>query len=172
MNNELIMALYLQEIFFCMKKKLLSGGIALLCLLAACQPGEQSESKQADAAKDMSATEATMPSAAGGDKDKHGCIPSAGYTWSVLKNNCVRLFEEKGVSMDPVNNKETYTAAAVVLFDEGRTKAEVFLPSEQESIILERKSPADSMWKGNDLELVHEQKYLLKKAGATIYQEP
>lgn len=29
------------------------------------------------------------------DKDEHGCINSAGYTWCELKNKCLRLLEEK-----------------------------------------------------------------------------
>ena len=31
----------------------------------------------------------------GGDKDAHGCIASAGYTWCVVKNKCLRTWEEK-----------------------------------------------------------------------------
>ncbi len=28
------------------------------------------------------------------DKDEHGCIPSAGYTWNADKNQCTRAWEE------------------------------------------------------------------------------
>lgn len=31
----------------------------------------------------------------GGDKDAHGCIGSAGYTYSQVKKDCVRTFEQK-----------------------------------------------------------------------------
>jgi hypothetical protein len=31
----------------------------------------------------------------GGDKDKHGCIGSAGYTWCEAKKKCLRVWEEK-----------------------------------------------------------------------------
>jgi len=31
----------------------------------------------------------------GGDKDAHGCIGSAGYTWCEVKNKCLRVWEEK-----------------------------------------------------------------------------
>ncbi|MBP8016967.1 hypothetical protein KAZ01_03070, partial [Candidatus Gracilibacteria bacterium] len=31
----------------------------------------------------------------GGDKDNHGCIGSAGYTWCGSKNKCIRSWEEK-----------------------------------------------------------------------------
>lgn len=30
----------------------------------------------------------------GGDKDEHGCIGSAGYTWCEGKSACIRLWEE------------------------------------------------------------------------------
>lgn len=40
----------------------------------------------------------------GGDKDAHGCIGSAGYSWCELKNKCLRIWEEKCESI-PVNNK-------------------------------------------------------------------
>ena len=30
----------------------------------------------------------------GGDKDEHGCIGSAGYTWDETKQKCVRVWEE------------------------------------------------------------------------------
>ncbi len=31
----------------------------------------------------------------GGDKDEHGCIGSAGYSWCAAKNKCLRVWEEK-----------------------------------------------------------------------------
>jgi len=37
----------------------------------------------------------TEPSIVGGDKDAHGCIGSAGYTWCESKQKCLRTWEEK-----------------------------------------------------------------------------
>lgn len=31
----------------------------------------------------------------GNDRDAHGCIPSAGYSWCEIKNKCLRNWEEK-----------------------------------------------------------------------------
>ncbi len=31
----------------------------------------------------------------GGDRDIHGCIGSAGYSWCEVKNKCLRVWEEK-----------------------------------------------------------------------------
>lgn len=30
----------------------------------------------------------------GGDRDEHGCIGSAGYSWCAIKNKCLRVWEE------------------------------------------------------------------------------
>jgi len=31
----------------------------------------------------------------GGDRDEHGCIPSAGYSWCEPKQKCLRIWEEE-----------------------------------------------------------------------------
>lgn len=31
----------------------------------------------------------------GGDRDEHGCIPSAGYSWCEAKQKCLRPWEEE-----------------------------------------------------------------------------
>ena len=33
------------------------------------------------------------PQMVGNDADKHGCRASAGYTWSQLKKECIRIFD-------------------------------------------------------------------------------
>lgn len=37
----------------------------------------------------------------GNDKDEHGCITSAGYTWCEVQRDCIRLWE-KGIRMTSV----------------------------------------------------------------------
>ena len=37
---------------------------------------------------------ASCPALIGGDKDSHGCIPSAGYSWCEEKQKCLRVWEE------------------------------------------------------------------------------
>lgn len=63
----------------------------------------------------------------GNDRDKHGCIGSAGYTWSALKKECVRTFELKhtdknAIELISIDN----TQKMIVLFSSDKTKAEVF----------------------------------------------
>jgi len=42
-------------------------------------------------------TEATsiVPTSIGGDRDVHGCIPSAGYSWNETKKACTRAWEDR-----------------------------------------------------------------------------
>ena len=101
----------------------------------------------------------------GGDSDSHGCKASAGYTWSILKNKCIRIFEGTKLSHVEETGK-TYTTAAYVVFE--GNKAELFLDTQKESIILERKSEGDS-WVNGDLQLIPWKGYVLKKAGKIIY---
>lgn len=77
------------------------------------------------------------PKGAGSDKDKHGCKGSAGYTFSVIKNDCVRVFEEK-IQLKEVDNKKTYTSNASVILSEDGKKAEIFLPSSDGSLVLDK----------------------------------
>jgi hypothetical protein len=70
---------------------------------------------------------------AGSDRDTHNCIASAGYTWSELKNDCVRSWEV-GVQFDPSENRSNKTSIASVLFLNG--KAEVFASELKAPVIL------------------------------------
>lgn len=35
----------------------------------------------------------------GGDRDEHGCIGSAGYTWCESKQKCLRVWEEDCIDL-------------------------------------------------------------------------
>ncbi len=67
----------------------------------------------------------------GDDKDEHGCISSAGFTWSALKNECIRLFES-GIRLDPQEGVADKTVSAFLVFksEEEDAKGEVFMPGE------------------------------------------
>jgi hypothetical protein len=100
----------------------------------------------------------------GADSDAHGCKGSAGYTWSVLKKECIRVFE--GTRLNHAEDGKTYTTVAYVIFE--GNKAELFLDTQKESIILERKSEGD-FWTKDDYELIPWKGYVLKKAGKILY---
>ncbi len=64
-----------------------------------------------------------IPPIVGGDKDEHGCIGSAGYTWSQLKQTCIRSFE---LPIQLLNPEGTITAG--LHFSDDLSNAELFLP--------------------------------------------
>lgn len=56
----------------------------------------------------------------GGDLDEFGCKPSTGYSWSVLKNECISIAREGGKYLiGPIGN-------AAFIFGEGARKVELF----------------------------------------------
>jgi len=56
----------------------------------------------------VSEVPATSTPIVGGDKDAHGCIGSAGYTWCEIKQKCLRAWEEKCEALNvPVKKDET-----------------------------------------------------------------
>ena len=76
----------------------------------------------------------------GDDKDKHGCIASAGYTWSETQKDCIRLWE-KGVRMNAVDDAEKML---FLVFSPDSTQVELFFSEEgMPNEILERRG----LWK-------------------------
>ena len=52
------------------------------------------------------------PTMVGGDRDSHGCIGSAGYTWCEAKQKCLRPWEEKcETTANPTAGWKTYTSS-------------------------------------------------------------
>lgn len=105
----------------------------------------------------------------GTDKDANGCVTSAGYRWSLLKKECIRVFEE-GYRLNSIDELkgESITKSAFVVFEESGDKAELFLPDGSDSIILTREKEG-APYKGNDWSLELQNKYSLKKDGQLLY---
>ena len=105
---------------------------ALCLVFASCAD----KPKPAEAAKTEKLPEAPM---VGGDSDAHGCKASAGYTWSVVKNECIRIFET-GIRLDAKAKDLDKSLSAFIVFksDEEDDKAELYLPNEKTSILLDR----------------------------------
>ena len=105
----------------------------------------------------------------GGDLNEHGCKASAGYTWSVLSNQCVRVFEV-AIRLNHYDLKGTIpsTAAFVIFERDNGNKAELFLDTQNQSIILQRKSEGQP-WVKDDWQLISWKGYVLKKAGEIKY---
>jgi hypothetical protein len=69
----------------------------------------------------------------GADRDPHGCIASAGYTWSQLRQSCIRTWQA-AIALQALDSTQSATIRAFILVQP--TQAELFIASEPESIIL------------------------------------
>lgn len=76
----------------------------------------------------------------GGAKDKHGCLVAAGYTWSKIKEECIRPWEGT-VTMNITDTTTSFETAAFVLLDSIQQKAELFIKEEDDSIVLDSIAP-------------------------------
>jgi len=94
-----------------------------------------------------SATEAEMP---GKLKDEYGCISSAGYSWSQLKSECVRIWEQGIPVKDSM--KPYRWAGGYVIFSEDGKRAELHLADIKNASILRKKE-----------NIFENQNFLLKK---------
>jgi len=100
---------------------------------------------------------------AGADRDVHGCIASAGYVWSGVRGECIRLFET-GLAFLPEHPpaQGAMLAAYMVLPSaSGATQAaEVFVPGQAQPLRLHwQHDPAGSRILVN------------RSAGVTVFKE-
>ncbi|OXA76145.1 hypothetical protein SAMN05444397_101353 [Flavobacterium aquidurense] len=146
-----------------MKKVLLFS--VIIALSFSCAKKVSEEKKESKEVSKPAKKDTTPAVVVGGDSDSHGCKASAGYNWSILKKECIRIFENS-TKLSHAEDGKTYSTVAYVIFD--GDKAELFLDTQKESIILERKSEGDS-WVKDDLQLIPWKGYVLKKGEKIIY---
>lgn len=109
-----------------------------------------------------------MSQLVGADADKYGCRSSAGETYSILKKECIQLFNAELTLQSTDGSKMT-----ALLFSKNKKKAEVFLPDQvKPNLILKRKSKnGKSTWvKSGFLLEQTDSAYELKKDGKLIYK--
>nr|WP_302829607.1 hypothetical protein [uncultured Bacteroides sp.] len=100
-----------------MKKK--SFYLMCVCLLlASCGGGRE---KTAETENEVEKT-----AMVGNDKDEHGCIASAGYTWCEVQKDCIRLWE-KGIRMTSVTDAQNIL---FLVFSPDSTQVELFFSKE------------------------------------------
>jgi hypothetical protein len=107
----------------------------------------------------------------GDDADKHGCKASAGYTWSVLKNDCIRIWET-GIQLSQIENNESYKTNATIIVSDDKSKVELFIATEKDgSIMLNQSGSNASTYSAKDYSLSNtNDKWLLKKGDKVIYK--
>ncbi len=71
----------------------------------------------------------------GSDRDEHGCIGSAGYQWSEVQQDCIRVFE-KGIRLKAVGGDQS----AFIVFSPDSSKVELFFSSGDKNEILDRRT--------------------------------
>ncbi|WP_437922240.1 hypothetical protein [Sphingobacterium sp. LRF_L2] len=105
----------------------------------------------------------------GKNKDENGCLVSAGYTWSKVKEECVRPWEGT-ISMNVTDTSSNFETAAFVLIDSTKNRAELFLKEEPESILLDSVSPY--LYASNHYKLRQEDHcWSLTHGGEMLYEE-
>ncbi len=104
------------------------------------------------------------------EKDKNGCMREAGYQWSVLKDDCIRVVDE-GFRLNPANDLSNLEASksAYVLLGKEKLKAEVFLEELPRSIYFTRKSTDDD-FVANKYKLSLKSGYTLSVNDSIIYR--
>ncbi len=146
--------------------KNITVSLFILTTIMSCNWISQDDSEKSNKENELNAKDVVV----GGDKDDDGCLASAGYTWSKLNKECVRVFT--GIQLLPVEkseNQEDAVFATYLLFDESGDNAELFLPNQDDSVIVKRDSKGKP-WRNGDWELIQNKGFQLKKAGKLVYE--
>ncbi len=138
--------------------------ILILLILSSCRLIDQND--ETDENPKVAAT--TKDSTIVNDKDENGCLASAGFVWSKVNKECVKGFS--GIQLNPTNKpgNQDETLSAYVLFNEDASQAEVFLPKDTASIVLNREAKGKP-WVLKDWQLVPWKGYVLKKGAVTMF---
>jgi hypothetical protein len=108
----------------------------------------------------------------GNDADAHGCKGSAGYTWSVIKNECIRPWENT-LQLLPINHEDSSAIiTASVIFSTDSSQAELFMANETENLVLDKiENGYATMTDLNTFDLtVKDNIWTITKSGKAIYK--
>lgn len=136
--------------------------LVVLCTLNSCKLTDE---KKEDKGLNQESKEGTIVA----DKDENGCLASAGYIWSKVNKECVKVFT--GMQLNPTSNleNEDETLSAYILFNEEGDQAELFLPKETSSLVLTQEVK-EKPWVFEDWQLIKEKDgYSIKKADKLMF---
>lgn len=159
-----------------MRKCFLYGclGIGILVSGACSMSKNSMKSQDNKAGKDVAMV--------GNDRDEHGCIGSAGYTWSEALQTCIRLWEN-GIrlkAVGPLKDKgvPAYEGAtdAFIVFSLDSAKVELVTEQGRKKQLLDRRSvPKGYVWNVEDDDTPNVRrvngKWLVERRGKVIYRE-
>jgi len=87
-------------------KNLCGDGVCqeIVCMAIGCPCAETKESCPQDCVENEVEPSNRGQKIIGGDKDEHGCLIAAGYSWCESKNKCLRIWEEscENVKLGPI----------------------------------------------------------------------
>ncbi|WP_338875768.1 hypothetical protein WBJ53_09085 [Spirosoma sp. SC4-14] len=144
-----------------------STAVLLLAVswLASCNNSQTQKNEKATA---DSASAQPTSTVVGNDKDEHGCIGSAGYIWSPVRNDCIRVFEQ--IKLQSIAENSADSAAAFLLFSTDRKQAELFLPGRPEGLVLtETGEKGNQHWTKDSLEIILWKGYVVRMNDKPIY---
>lgn len=98
------------------------------------------------------------------DKDENGCLTAAGYVWSQLNKECIRIYDSAIILYPFANqNNENETLNAYIVFSkDGGNEAEIFFPNSEKGKIFIRIEEGQP-WIFEDWQLVPSKGFILKK---------
>lgn len=105
----------------------------------------------------------------GSDRDAHGCIPSAGYTWSAIKKECIQTFNQD-LKLEELNPKRSYTSEVAVIFSNDKKKAEVYMPERKGGLILNYNAKTKT-WSNGNVVLSHKDRYEIRQGKTVTFAE-
>ena len=117
---------------------------------------------------------ATSAEIVGADRDEHGCIGSVGYTWSEVRKDCIRLFED-GIRTEAVDGSGQ---VMYVVFSPDSLKAELFSSESEGSEVLERRTlPSGGyVWNVEDDDTKNlrytDGAWIISRRGKLIFSQP
>lgn len=156
------------------RMKIITLLLATSLLYMACsnKPAAKKENEKEDATNAILSADTLNPPMTGSDRDEHGCIGSAGYTWSIIKKDCIRIFEI-GIRLNPSIAVADKTSTAFIVFDHDKLRAELFVPGQPgSSVILEYGKKNSQVWHNKDWDLAKtENGFMLKKGGVVQYTQ-
>ncbi|CAN5417787.1 hypothetical protein BH11BAC2_BH11BAC2_21160 [soil metagenome] len=138
--------------------------VLLIIMFSSCNETATNDEQQIT---DSIVTIDTISVKVGADTDVHGCKSSAGFQWSILKNDCIQIFE---TAVKLQSQHSDSVSAAFILFNEDKSKAELFVSGESTSLILIKQGEEGAhYWQNGPWKLFPWKGYVLKKGDKVLY---
>lgn len=106
--------------------------------MIACNNSNSTQTTQTETTEVApSATEEMPP--VGGNRDTHGCIGSAGQSWSELLQDCIQVFDV-GTCLNPIEVKDNdaVISAFIVTKADDNSQVELFISTEETHPLLKQ----------------------------------